>query len=310
MKTPVLFLVFNRPEVTRVTFEKIRHAQPERLYIHADGPRATRPGDAALCQATRDICNHVDWPCQVHHQYRSENLGCGPGVAAALDWFFGEVEAGIVLEDDCAPTAAFFDFCTAMLARHRENPAIMHVAGMGFSWRGLPAGSAAFLSPVPFIWGWASWRRAWQHYRFALPSAETIEGVINRELPDRQMRAFWREKLDATRRGQIGTWDYQWVFALWSQRGSAVTPTSSLVENLGFGSESTHTATAATGYAPLVGPVPPPHEPLAHPARADAMREIHRRIFAPTAADRLDDVFRRPAWLWRLYLGLRRRLWA
>lgn len=38
--TPVLFLVFNRPETTAVVFEEIRKAQPLYLYVAADGARS------------------------------------------------------------------------------------------------------------------------------------------------------------------------------------------------------------------------------------------------------------------------------
>ena len=39
MQSPVLFLIFNRPDTTERVFEEIRKAQPPRLYIAADGPR-------------------------------------------------------------------------------------------------------------------------------------------------------------------------------------------------------------------------------------------------------------------------------
>ena len=43
MKTPVLYCIFNRLDVVKKTFEPIRAAQPERLYIAADGPRSDKP---------------------------------------------------------------------------------------------------------------------------------------------------------------------------------------------------------------------------------------------------------------------------
>ena len=46
MKSAVLFLIFKRPDTTRRVFERIREAQPPRLYIAADGPRKDRPDEA------------------------------------------------------------------------------------------------------------------------------------------------------------------------------------------------------------------------------------------------------------------------
>lgn len=46
---PVLFLIFNRPDLTQRVFECIRQAQPPQLFIAADGPRPDVPADEELC---------------------------------------------------------------------------------------------------------------------------------------------------------------------------------------------------------------------------------------------------------------------
>lgn len=310
MTPAVLFVIFNRPEHAARTFARIRAAKPARLFVHADGPRPDRPGEEQRCRLAREATERIDWECDVHRLYRDHNLGCGPGVSSAITWFFDHVEEGVILEDDCAPLPGFFSFCETMLRAHRDTPGIMHVAGMGFSWKELPAGSAAFLSPLPFIWGWATWRRAWNRYRFQMPPAGEVETVLLRECPDPRLRDYWRAKFDATRAGEIRTWDYQWVFTLWAHGGSAVTPTRSLIENIGFGADSTHTVEAAVGYAAPSTQTEPACAPLAAPPRAQALRVIFKEVFVASMPRRFDDILRKPAWLWRLYLGLRRRLWA
>ncbi len=45
LKTPVLFLVFNRPNTTKQVFRAIRQAKPKKLFIAADGPRSNRGGE-------------------------------------------------------------------------------------------------------------------------------------------------------------------------------------------------------------------------------------------------------------------------
>ena len=50
---PILFLIFNRPDKTARVFEAIRHAQPKRLYIGADGPRRSVNERNALCEQSR-----------------------------------------------------------------------------------------------------------------------------------------------------------------------------------------------------------------------------------------------------------------
>src|SRR3954466_8323485 len=127
--SPVLFLVFNRPVQTRQVFEEIRRARPRRLYVSADGPRKDRPGDDALCEEVRLIVAAVDWPCELELRAHPSNLGCGVAVSSAIDWFFGHESEGIILEDDCLPDPSFFRLCDELLARYRDDPAVMAIAG-------------------------------------------------------------------------------------------------------------------------------------------------------------------------------------
>ncbi len=162
--TPVLFLIFNRPDTTTRVFEAIREARPSRLYVAADGPRADKEGEAQRCLETRKITEAVDWPCEVRRLYREENLGCKLAVSSAITWFFTHEEEGIILEDDCLPDQSFFPFCAAMLERYRDDGRIMMVLGTSL----LPPGGgpdADYLFTQYFlIWGWATWRRAWEKY--------------------------------------------------------------------------------------------------------------------------------------------------
>lgn len=303
---PVLFLVFNRPEITERTFACIREAAPTRLFIHADGPRPDRPEDAERCARVRLIVQAVDWPCKVSCLFRETNLGCGLAVAEALDWFFSGVDEGAVLEDDCLPRPGFFSWCARQLELHRHDPAVFQVSGMGFALDGLPTHCGGFRSPLPFIWGWATWGRAWRRYRRELPSAAECEPVLRRLFPDRGMRAYWREKLDLTRAGEIRTWDYQWVWTHWAAGASAIVPVHTLVDNIGFGLDSTHTASAAVGYAPTHDS--PPLGPIFSPEPVETLRAVHTRIFAPTVRPRtFANYFRSVPALAYVYLGLRRR---
>src|SRR5689334_21696267 len=111
-------IAFNRPEKTQRVFEAVRAVAPRRLYLAADGPRVDVASDVDRCERTRRILDDVTWPCQVRRLYQPENLGCKRGVECAIDWFLAHEESGIILEDDCLPTADFFPFCAELLERY------------------------------------------------------------------------------------------------------------------------------------------------------------------------------------------------
>src|SRR5688572_19370360 len=102
--TPVLFIIFNRPDLTKQVFEAIRKAKPSRLYIAADGPRENILGEGEKCNEARRIASDIDWECKVRTLFRDENLGCGKGPTNAITWFFSHETEGIILEDDCLPS--------------------------------------------------------------------------------------------------------------------------------------------------------------------------------------------------------------
>jgi hypothetical protein len=131
-ETPILFLIFNRPDVTRQVFRTIRDQKPTHLYIAADGPRPHKSGELQLCAETREVIEQVDWDCDVRKLYREENLGCGRAVSEAISWFFDNETEGIILEDDCLPDASFYPFCRQMLHRYRDSDQVGSVSGNNF----------------------------------------------------------------------------------------------------------------------------------------------------------------------------------
>jgi len=154
LKAPVLLLIFNRPDTTQLVFNKIRKARPAELYIAADGPRKNQPDDPENCRKAREILRQVDWDCKISTLFREENLGCKIGVSSAIDWFFSEVEEGIILEDDCVPDQSFFQFCQELLARYRDDKRVMMISGDNFQFGRRRTDYSYYFSQYVHIWGW------------------------------------------------------------------------------------------------------------------------------------------------------------
>lgn len=260
----VLFIVFNRPDTTREVMAAIRAAQPQRLYVAADGARPGRAGEAERCAETRRIATGIDWPCTVRTLLRERNLGCRQAVSSAISWFFEQEEEGIILEDDCLPHPSFFGFCAELLEHWRQDKRIMSICGTNL---GLPVrhGDASYgFTRTPHCWGWASWRRAWAEYDIRLESWPAFRdaGRLEDVLRDRRLRGCYRRVFDRLHAGSIDTWDWQWSYACWRSNGLCAVPRDNLVSNIGFGATATHT----TGSSPLAClPTRAIALPLSHP---------------------------------------------
>ena len=125
--TPILLLVFNRPEHTAALIDLLRNIRPSRVYVHADAAREQVSGESEKVMAVREMVAKIDWQCNVQTLYRTENKGLRMGVSGALNWFFEQESMGIILEDDCLPDPTFFPFCAQLLERYAENETIMHI---------------------------------------------------------------------------------------------------------------------------------------------------------------------------------------
>jgi hypothetical protein len=122
LDTPVLLIIFNRADTTRQVFEQVKKARPKRLFVIADGPRDNKEGDKEKCNDAREIIlSGVDWDCDVKTFFREKNAGCKINVTEGINWFFDQVEEGIILEDDCLPADSFFNFCSVLLQKYQER---------------------------------------------------------------------------------------------------------------------------------------------------------------------------------------------
>jgi hypothetical protein len=241
--TPILFLVFNRPDFTRQVFEEIRRARPTKLFVAADGPREGHPEDIDLCRQTQDLIR-VDWDCDVQMDLRPKNRGAKYGVSRAIDWFFENVEEGIILEDDCLPDPSFFRFCQGLLAHYRNDTRVMHISGTNLQYGQKRGDGSYYFSRYMRCWGWASWRRAWTSFDVDLKTLPRFleQRQLRNVLTSRAMRRYWRLTFEKVARGEITTvWDFQWTYAIFSQNGLCIIPNLNLVTNLGWGPWATNT---------------------------------------------------------------------
>lgn len=291
LDTPVAFLIFNRPEPTQAVFRRIAQQRPQILLVVGDGPRPDRPGEAARVAAARAVIGQVDWPCRVLTCFSDINLGCKRRVSSGLDWVFAQVPEAVILEDDCLPEPSFFAFCREMLTRYRHDQRVGMISGDYFLRRGDAPATSYYFSRYVHIWGWATWGDRWRDSYDVAMEAWTgpdrlawLEGLLHHP----SEAAAWASIFDRVAKGEIDTWDFQWIYANWRMGRIAVAPSVNLISNIGFGPDATHTV-QGSGLARL--PTEPMAFPLRHPAEvAQARRQDraeYRRLHSTSLLDRL-----------------------
>jgi hypothetical protein len=236
-ETPILLLLFNRPEETALLWEKIKEIKPKNLYIAADGPRPQNQDDQKNCATTRKIITEgINWDCKLHFLFRDENLGCGVAIQSAISWFFEQAPEGIILEDDCLPHEDFFDFCEKLLERYRNEKKVFMISGSCTPGNFQMTTSDDYLfTYVPSAWGWATWRRSWNKYDFGLAELDNFEKekIIVDLFPQKKHQQYWLNFFHEIKNKKINNWDYQLAFTSFKERGLCIRPKNNLVQNLG-----------------------------------------------------------------------------
>lgn len=246
MKSPVLFIVFCRPDTTARVFEAIKNARPPRLYIAADAPRENIKGESERCNQVRNLFEHIDWPCEVYKLFQEKNLGCSLGPYEAISWFFKHEEEGIILEDDIVPIPDFFKYCDEMLELYRNNLKIQAVSGWSYFYNGFPESYqySYYFSNITSSWGWATWRRVWDEMDLKLKtvSRDTILSyLISLKFPKLTIRLYmyYFDKI-ANKFDILQSWDYQFLFSMWKHERYVIQPLTSMTHNIGYDEGATH----------------------------------------------------------------------
>ncbi|CEN43422.1 conserved hypothetical protein [Capnocytophaga canis] len=254
-RTPILFLIFNRPDTTLRVFEEIKKIKPSYLYVACDGARKEREGEEERVKNTRDVViKNIDWECEVKTLFREENLGCREAVSSAITWFFDNEEMGIILEDDCLPSQSFFPFCEELLSRYRDDTRVWLVGGTNFLSEVTSKNEESYyFSKYDRSWGWASWRRAWENYDKEMKNWPKIkkEKYLENILYSKKEADIFTREFDAVYEGKIDTWDYQWLYTILINSGKSIIPNVNLISNIGFGDNATHTFDSEHPYANL-----------------------------------------------------------
>jgi hypothetical protein len=242
---PILLLIFNRPKQLRAVMKVLKQQKPQKVYISADGPRNSF--EAELCEQARKTALEIDWPCTVETLFRDQNHGCRVAVSTGLDWFFSQEEQGIILEDDCVPSASFFPYCAELLERYKHDTRVMCVSGDNFQ-PGSVTRYSYYFSRYMHCWGWATWRRAWALYDrdMALwPEFKAMGGLEAWSNGSPEFVESWTKIFDDCYMNKIDSWAYRYLFSCWLNNGLTCLPAENLVSNIGFGEDATHTKSSS-----------------------------------------------------------------
>ena len=247
-KLPILLILFNRSDTTTKLINALREIRSINIYIFIDGPRKNT-NDVQLIRNVERVIESIDWECTVTKKISHTNYGCGLGPVNAIDWFFSNVEMGIILEDDCIPIPSFFMFCNTLLHKYKNNSSVFHISGNNYSNPELVA-SNYYFSKYAGTWGWATWRRAWKMNDWSMKEYPKFlkNKQFDKTFKTHEEKVYWKKLFDSVYINFTEYWDYQWFLTIWQNNAILIAPKYNLVTNIGFSIDATHTKSIPVWY--------------------------------------------------------------
>lgn len=289
MNTPVLLIAFNRPDHTKRVLEVILAAKPQDLYVFQDGARDGNMYDEKNCKDVHDVIMELTEgnPVRLHTFFSDKNLGCGPGPASALNWFFENEEMGIILEDDAIPHPDFFPYCEELLCRYKEDESIRAIGSMKvMQEKKYGDGSYYFSMMNRNLCAWATWRRAWQSFDLSLTNVrrKDLDKALSKYGCGLLERNYWCERLDDVHENLCDgkSWDMQFFMSIWLNHGKGIIPNVNLSSNIGTVGEATHRMKTGNIIDNLPSyPIMPVSHPSSEAIQYEADRQFHFLYFEP-----------------------------
>lgn len=258
---PALLVTWNRPETTQRVVSRLLSLRPSALYVAGDGPRELVEGDRDLIERVQDLVVHAPWECPVHYFQSPSHLGLRRNVLRAVDWFFSQVPEGVILEDDVLPSKDFFRFSGQMLERFRSDDKVASISGSAHANGVVNSREDFYFSSLHHVWGFGSWKRAWDGFSdFTLERKPVNEAEIRELLPNMPpgFSRHWAARVNSEISGEKDTWSALWNLFCFEKFRRSIVPRVALTENIGFGDAATNSKKIplVAGYPPLPGSLP------------------------------------------------------
>lgn len=238
---PIVLFVYNRPSHTRRTLwalEKNELAEQSDLYIFADAAKNTR--DIEHVNAVRAIIREPWKFAHIHIIERAHNKGLADSVIEGVSKVVAKHGRAIVFEDDLESSPFALRYFNDALREYAQDNYIMHISGYMYPVAEVERLPETFLFRVPSSWGWATWERAWK--LFNPDMADLTTGLKRRdryEISVERSENFWKQ-VKQFKTGKINSWAIRWYLSMYRNKGLALYPRYSHIQNIGTDGSGTH----------------------------------------------------------------------
>jgi hypothetical protein len=235
---PIALFVYNRLSHSRQTIEALQKNSLSRdsdLFVFSDAPKSAAQTEAV--REVRQYIRQIDGFKSVTIVERETNWGLARSIIEGVTTLCEKYGRAIVMEDDLVTSPHFLKFMNDALDIYKHENRVMHISGSTYPIENIE--DETFFLRVPLCWGWATWDRAWHHFRKSNDVMLEFDRKMRKDFSFNHSYHYWNQ-LESNKKGLINTWFIYWYATLFLRKGLALFPGKSLVRNIGMDGTGVH----------------------------------------------------------------------
>ncbi|AVT50208.1 hemolytic protein HlpA [Shewanella baltica] len=244
---PVALFIFKRTASVLLILKVLEKIKPSKLYLISDHGRNDLERKLVL-DARKIIENAVTWECEIFKRYQINNVGVYENIAGGAKWVFEHEDSAIFLEDDNLPEITFFQYCSELLTKYKENDKVLWICGSNYLEECSPEDGASYVFSCNMLpCGWASWKDKFNRYYdgdlslYAEIDKKTLRNKYkNKKLFGQDMYNVEYELDYKDMHGHFYSWDYQMAFSMRFHEVYSIVPKFNQIRNIGVDDKSIH----------------------------------------------------------------------
>ncbi len=230
---PIILFVYNRPWHTQQTLTALKEnnlSEDSILIIFSDA--AKTDDERKNVSLVREYIEKINGFKELYIVKRDVNMGLAKSIVDGVSSVTEQYGKAIVLEDDIVTSPYFLTYMNTALEKYESKKDIWHINGWNYPIinDGL---KDVFCWRLMNCWGWATWADRWSHFEKNIDSV--IYGFTKNDIYKLNIDGtenFFGQVI-ANKNKKINSWAIFWYISIFKKNGLCLTPTKSLVENIG-----------------------------------------------------------------------------
>jgi hypothetical protein len=251
---PILLFVYKRVNELEKTIEALKKnflAAESELYIYSDSFK--NEGDREKVEVVREFIKGIEGFKSVNVKLSRTNKGLANSIIEGVNEALLKHDKVIVLEDDLITTPNFLNYMNEALLKYNNTKTVFSISGYSFN-LGINHHYKfdSYFLRRGWSWGWATWGDRWQNIDWTVNDYKKFQFDKAKKKLFATGGSDLNVMLKRQMEGKLDSWAIRWFFHQFKIGGLTLYPTHSKVNNLGFGSEATHTTGSFRRYKPLL----------------------------------------------------------